>query len=386
MKGKILAGRSRWTLLAWLFADRVIYSLNWLAVAPAQPAIAYELSLNITSLGLLGTLFLVGIGSFQLPAGMVATRFGARNTAIAGLAASSLFAGLSGLAPSFETLLALRFLTGVSMAFFFGPGIAFFTPLFPARERGTALGVYNAGFHAGTLLALGVWPVVIAATGWRMALLLPGIVGIVLTLITAYLTRGINSPRGDLGFGLLGLRNRTVWLTAVVLTLSGGSWYPLTQFGILYLHEDAGFDVQTAGLMMSLLSLTSMVAGPFSGKLFDHFASKRKLFMFVNLGITVCLAIFTLHSPIVAAVNLLLLGFFYVSSYNISYIIPTFSLNQEQLPTAVSVINGLQLVAAASLPSLFAVSVSYLGYGLSWMLLAGLSASSLLFVRLIRFH
>jgi MFS family permease len=145
----------------------VVYSLNWLAVAPAQPAIASELRLNITSLGLLGTVFLIGIGSFQLPAGITATRLGA----------SSLFAGLSWLAPTFEILVAFRLLTGISMAFFFGPGIAFFTPLFPARERGTALGIYNAGFHAGTLVALGVWPAVVAATGWRMALLLPEVAG-----------------------------------------------------------------------------------------------------------------------------------------------------------------------------------------------------------------
>jgi ACS family glucarate transporter-like MFS transporter len=363
----------------------MVYSLNWLAVAPAQPAIASELRLNITSLGLLGTVFLIGIGSFQLPAGITATRLGARNTALVGLGASSLFAGLSGLAPTFEILVAFRLLTGISMAFFFGPGIAFFTPLFPARERGTALGIYNAGFHAGTLVALGVWPAVVAATGWRMALLLPGVAGVILTLITAYLTRGIGSSKRDVGFGLRGLRNRTVWLAAVVLTLSGGSWYPLTQFGILYLHDDVGIDIQSAGLLMSLVSLTSMLAGPFSGRLFDHFSSKKKLFMYVNLGIAVCLTIFTLHNPVVAAVNLLLLGFFYVSSYNIAYIIPTYSLSQEQLPVAVSIINGTQLVAAASLPSLFAVSVSSLGYGFSWMLLSGLAALSLLFVRLMRF-
>ena len=281
--------------------------------------------------------------------------------------------------------MAFRLLTGISMAFFFGPGIAFFTPIFPSRERGTALGIYNAGFHAGTLVALGAWPAVVTATGWRMALLLPGVAGVVLTLITAYLTRDIGSSKGDVGFGLRGLRNRTVWMAAAVLTLSGGSWYPLTQFGILYLHDDVGIDIQSAGLLMSLVSLTSMLAGPFSGRLYDRFTSKKKLFMYVNLGIAVCLTIFTLHNPLVAAVNLILLGFFYVSSYNIAYIIPSYSLSQEQLPVAISIINGTQLVAAASLPSLFAVSVSSLGCGYSWILLSGLAALSLLFARLIRF-
>ncbi|MEM2237399.1 MAG: MFS transporter [Candidatus Caldarchaeum sp.] len=113
-----------------------MYTLNWLTISSAQPFIAEELGVTVTSLGLLGAAFLVGIGAFQIPAGLLAAKYGPRKIALAGLALSSLFAGLCGLTTSFPTLLLFRFLAGVFMSFFFRPEIAFSTPFFNVRERG----------------------------------------------------------------------------------------------------------------------------------------------------------------------------------------------------------------------------------------------------------
>ncbi|MEM2992514.1 MAG: hypothetical protein QW467_04520, partial [Candidatus Caldarchaeum sp.] len=67
----------RWLLLSWLFVDRIVYTLNWLAISPAQPFLATEFNIGLSALGILGAVFLLGVALFQLPAAILAARYGA---------------------------------------------------------------------------------------------------------------------------------------------------------------------------------------------------------------------------------------------------------------------------------------------------------------------
>ncbi len=112
-----------------ILTARLFYSVNWYNVSPALVPIghAYGISLAETSLSL--SLFLVGAGIFQVPAGIVASRIGARKTALMGLYLMSAAAILTSISPSFEVLLALRFAVGVGAAMFFSTAIALLNDL-----------------------------------------------------------------------------------------------------------------------------------------------------------------------------------------------------------------------------------------------------------------
>ena len=62
-------------VLSLLFA-RVIYTINWFNIASIFPHIALDFKQDISFLGLLSTSFLVGIGLFQVPGGILATILG----------------------------------------------------------------------------------------------------------------------------------------------------------------------------------------------------------------------------------------------------------------------------------------------------------------------
>ncbi|GBC69954.1 putative sulfoacetate transporter SauU [archaeon HR01] len=380
---------NRWTVLTWLFAGRIIYTINWVAISPALPLIARDLNLQLTDLGLIGTSFLIGIGLFQIPSGVLAAKMGARRVSLAGLGLSSLFSALSAVAPSFELLLATRFAAGAFMALFFGPGISLFSPLFGQRERGLALGIYNMGFHVGSLMALGGWSQVIDSVGWRTAVLIPGLLGVAITAPTAFTTRGLGEAR-DEGPYLPKVRfilgDRDIWLLAIALTISGGTWYAVTQFGVLYLTSESGLTIGAAGLLVALMSLGSVLGSPLSGKLYDISKSKVHLLMAVDLGLALGLGALVVRHVIIFGASMFLLGLLYTSSFTIAYLLPMQyrHIDGRYTALAIGMINGVQLLGGAVFPPLFAVMVHLMGYTFSWGVMGLMALAALPFIYRLR--
>ncbi len=380
---------NRWAILAWLFGDRVIYTVNWLAISAALPHISSEMGLDVPSLGLMGTVFLVGIGLFQIPSGVLAAKLGSRPVSLAGLGLSSLFAALSSIAPSYETLLLARFATGASMAFFFGPGIGLFSPLFKPSERGMALGIYNTGFHVGSMLSLGAWANLIEVIGWRLSLLLPGIAGLIMTAATAKVTTGLGSSENSLEYtgGLSRvLRDRDIWIISTALTLGGGTWYALSQFGIVYLSSEGGLTVGTSGLIVSILAVGSIVGSPLSGRIYDIVKSKVILLILINAGLAIGLGVLIIHNVVVFGVAMFLLGILYTSSFTVSYLLPLHyrHIGERYAPLAIGLINGVQLLGGALFPSAFALSVERVGFTFSWALMGVVAMMSIPFLYRLR--
>ncbi|MEM3096305.1 MAG: MFS transporter [Nitrososphaerota archaeon] len=380
---------NRWVILSWLFIDRIIYTVNWLAISAALPSIGAEMGLDLPRLGLLGTVFLLGVGLFQIPSGVLAAERGARQISLAGLGLSSLFAALSSVAPTFETLLLTRFATGAAMAFFFGPGIGLFSPLFSPSERGLALGIYNTGFHVGSMVALGAWATLIDTIGWRYSLLIPGIAGIALTAVTAVVTRGLRSTGIKEGYipGLVRvLKDREIWRLSAALTIGGGTWYAVSQFGIVYLSSEAGVTVGTAGLLVSLLAVGSIVGSPLSGKIYDMVRSKVLLLVLINVGLATGLVVLIFHNVVIFSLAMFMLGVFYTASFTISYLLPLQyrHIGERYAPLAIGVINGVQLLGGAVFPTAFAFSVEKVGYAMSWSFMSLLALVAVPFVYRLR--
>ncbi|MFF3572532.1 MFS transporter [Nocardia jiangxiensis] len=153
--------------VAWAVdaADSTVYSLT-------LPAVRTEFHLSLGLMGAIGSLFLAGsvIGSMLMP--MLADRRGRRTGMVACIGAFSIFTGIVGLAPSGGTVAAGRFLTGVGAGGQWPIGAAYLSELVPARRRGFAMGLMQAGYPVGFFLAGGIVAVTTAlGWGWRAAFL-----------------------------------------------------------------------------------------------------------------------------------------------------------------------------------------------------------------------
>ena len=148
-------------------AAHALGSLSALAVAPLAPFLLDGLGLSRVQVGLfLPAVYLGGV-LMSLPAGWLTERFGVRWLLAVGLAVSGSSVALGALAPGLTGLLALLFLGGFGFSIL-NPttGRAVFD-WFPARERGLAMGIKQAGLTLGGIVsALALPPI---AAGVRLA-------------------------------------------------------------------------------------------------------------------------------------------------------------------------------------------------------------------------
>lgn len=93
---------------------------------------------------------------------------------------SSLFCGF---APSIEWLIGLRALQGLGAVFISGLGLAIITEVFPAAERGRAVGIIGSVVSLGVALGPSAGGILLGLAGWRSIFLINVPLGIIASLL-----------------------------------------------------------------------------------------------------------------------------------------------------------------------------------------------------------
>ncbi len=157
-----------------LFFSRTIYAVNWYNIAALFAFIAYDFNLNVSGLGVVAACFYIGVGLFQVPGGIIAAKYGAKNTAILGVLIASIAILATALTSDFYQLVILRFIVGVGSAFFFAPGVTLIARTFRRESQGFGVGTFQSAFYVGGTLGLFAWSVLAEMGGWRFSLIMSG--------------------------------------------------------------------------------------------------------------------------------------------------------------------------------------------------------------------
>jgi SHS family lactate transporter-like MFS transporter len=144
--------------------------------------IAKEFGTNITAVTIAITLTLAARPLGALLFGYVADRVGRRNVLIVNVLTFTVFEFISGLAPSLVVFILVRALFGVAMGGEWGVGASLTMESIPAKWRGAASGLLQAGYPAGYLLASLLYWAAFAAVGWRMLFMIGAIPGLFVAL------------------------------------------------------------------------------------------------------------------------------------------------------------------------------------------------------------
>jgi len=157
MKARILAPENRkwWTLAALSFALFMIM-LDNTVVNVALPSIQRDLGIGISELEWIVTAYALSFAVFLLTGGKLADRFGRRRVFLIGLAVFTLSSLACGLAGSAGLLIGARTIQGVGAALMMPATLSIISAVFPARERGAAIGIW-AGVSA---MALAIGPLI----------------------------------------------------------------------------------------------------------------------------------------------------------------------------------------------------------------------------------
>jgi MFS family permease len=92
---------------------RLIYAINWFNISSISYLILVDFKGDISMLGTITAGFLVGIGIFQIPAGIIAAKYDPKKIAFFGIMVLSTASFLSGLATDLIQMVILRFLVGL---------------------------------------------------------------------------------------------------------------------------------------------------------------------------------------------------------------------------------------------------------------------------------
>lgn len=166
--------RVRFALCFWLFVLSSVSYLDRTNIAIAGTQIIHQFGFGNQQLGWIFSAFLIGYASFQIPAGMLAVRFGPRRVLSWGVLIWAVCNVFTALLPSASShtivlLMALRFSLGVAEAVVYPATNQFVARWVPQKERGFVNGLIFAGVGAGSAVAPPLLTWIILNHGWRAA-------------------------------------------------------------------------------------------------------------------------------------------------------------------------------------------------------------------------
>jgi MFS family permease len=355
-----------------LVFSRAVYSINWYNVAAVFTFVASDFGQNVSGLGILTASFYFGLGAFQIPCGIFTAKYGPEKITIYGIMISSIAVLLTTITTEFYQLVLLRCLVGIGMALFFGPGVTLIAKGFRNDAQGYGVGIFNGAFYVGTALGLFVWSILAELIGWRVAIAMSGILGIIGGIfLVLYL------PKDDLhkDFVIKAADLRKIlsnkWLLLLSLELFGiGSGQILINtFVIFYLEQTMKLLPAFAGIVGSISPVCAALASPVCGLLYDRTRKTRRLLFFLGAGVAAAIALVALGDIVSAIAAALIVGFC-SGAFTIVYLaardLPTASVEYETL--AVSWVNCIQMFTGFWSPVTFSLLAISVGYSISWLI------------------
>jgi len=172
---------ARWTVLFLMSLAHALGSLSVLAVAPLAPFLLDGLRLSRVEIGLfLPAVYLGGV-LMSLPAGSLTERYGVGRPLVAGLVLIAVAVAATACVRIVPLLLAFLVIAGFGFSILNPTTGRAIYDWFPARERGLAMGVKQAGLTLGGIVSALLLPPIASALGWQAAVLL----GAALSLLAA---------------------------------------------------------------------------------------------------------------------------------------------------------------------------------------------------------
>jgi MFS family permease len=363
---------NRTSVFSLIFA-RILYSINWFNIASIFYFMALDFKQDISMLGLITSSFLIGIGIFQIPAGILAAKYGPRKIAIYGILITSSAVFLSGLSTDLFHMIVLRFIIGLGMACFFGPSVILISKYLGKGSEGLGVGLLNSAHALGGIIGIFGWIILAEVTGWRISLMLSGLLGIVtgLLLIIALIREKIQI---DFGIKISELRQILFNKSLIVLGLALlgfqiGSNLTLT-FIVFYLADHLNIDPTIAGFVGSFNLIIALVSSPLFGKIYDRIKDAKKLLIISGIVMSSSMAMIAANTLYVIIPSIIIAGFFLAGGFVIVYTKAkqVKGLHAEYETLAVSYVNGISLFNAFWVPIVFSYIVNQSGYSMAWFL------------------
>ena len=168
----------RWIILALLFCASVINYIDRQCLSILARTIQNDLGITDIGYAHIVQMFLLAYTLSFLVAGWVTDKLGTRASMTLFIAWWSLANILSGFVGSLRGLAAARFMLGAGESGLYVVAPKVVSQLFPASQRGLAVGIYSAGATVGATIAPPLIAWLALGYGWRAAFIAGGLMGL----------------------------------------------------------------------------------------------------------------------------------------------------------------------------------------------------------------
>ncbi len=270
----------KWWVLATVDIGILMATLDASIVNIALPTILEDLRTNLVFVEWVLEAYLLAITVLLLPIGRLSDIAGRKKVYTAGFGIFILGSGLSGFSRSAEELIAFRVLQAVGAAMLLANGFAIVTAVFPAYQRGTALGINGTVVATGFALGPTIGGLLIDSLGWPWIFYVNVPIGIIGTaaawmILNEPILSGDRRGRRRQRFDFAGAATSILGLLSLLFALTLGpengwsSFLVLLLFGLFVLFMAAFFFLESRLLdplvELSLFRRRTFTAGNVAG-------------------------------------------------------------------------------------------------------------------------
>ncbi|TIH07156.1 MFS transporter [Pseudomonas leptonychotis] len=311
------------------------------------PTIAADLGVSLPSAGLLISLYALGV-AIGAPLLTAMTGKVPRKALLLGLMV--LFTAgnlLAWQAPSYESLIIARVITGLAHGVFFSIGSIIATSLVPKEKAASAIAIMFTGLTVALVTGVPLGTFIGQHFGWRETFLAVSALGVIAFIGSLlYVPKNIqhNKPASVLQQLQVLKQPRLLLVYAMTAIGYGGSFTAFT-FLAPILQEIAGFSAASVSLVLLVYGVSVAFGNIWGGKLADKRGPISALkIIFLLLAAVLFMLTFTAHNPWLALLTVLLWGavaFGNVPGLQV-YVVRQ---AEHHTPHAVDVASGLNIAA-----------------------------------------
>lgn len=212
-------------------------------------------------------------------------------------------------APSYETLIAARFVSGIPHGAFFGVAALVAAHLMGPKNRAKAVAHVMTGLTVATVLGVPLASLLGQSFGWRSAFALVVVIGVItLTALWHWLpdlsSMHVTSPLTELS----ALRRPQVWLALLIGMVGFGGMFAVYTYVATTLTDVSGLSRALVPLGLMVFGLGMVVGNLVGGKMADISVIKGLYASITALGVVLALFVMAAHNPWTAMLGLFFIG------------------------------------------------------------------------------
>ena len=279
------------------------------AVVSSDLQITFGVS-TAASIGLLSSAYFYAYTVMQLPSGLLTDSWGPRRTVSIFMLIAAAGAILTGIASTFEQVIAGRLLIGVGVAMVYIPTMKILASWYRKNEFASLSGILLAVGNIGALSAAGPLALMSEALGWQQVFLILGIISLALAGAAFVITRDrpsdLNLPSiqeieaEEKGEPVHEARvmEKIPMVKALKMTFGAGmKFWPLAiwfffMYGSImvyqglwagpFFHDILGWNKATYGLVLTFIGIGMIFGCPTAGYISDKILQSRKKVLIIG--------------------------------------------------------------------------------------------------------